>query len=189
MRTSNKILLGFALLIMLTATALALNVRYKVDHHLYHRKIDADVVTHNVATPIGHFTRIHVDGSASITVNRMPEDSIWLPPHSAGFTYSVVGDTLELTGNPQDVTIGMSHLNEVELKGSGNCDITGFNGETLAVYATDGFSVHLDTLDLGSLHLRGHGEISLSNSTCERLLLDSTVNFHAEGDRIGSFKK
>ena len=119
----------------------------------------------------------------------MPEDSIWLPPHGAGFTYRVIGDTLELTGNLQDITIGMSHLNEVQLKGNGNCDVTGFTGESLAVYATDGFSVHLDTLDMGSLNFRGHGDITLSNSRCGLLLLDSTTNFRAEQDRIGSFKK
>jgi hypothetical protein len=189
MRTSNKILLGFALLMLVTATSLALNLRYRIDHHLYTRKITGDEVSHDVAKPLGHITRIHVNGFAGITVNRTLEDSIWFPPHGTGFNYRVIGDTLELIGNPQDITIGMSHLNEVELKGSGNCDVTGFNGESLAVYATDGFSMHLDTLDEGSLSIRGHGEISLSNSKCGLLLLDSTTNFHAEQDLIGSLKK
>ena len=191
MKTSNKILLGFALVILGTVTALALDLRYKADHHLYTEKESSTFEGPRwVAKPIGHATRILVSGGeGTVTVSQSAGDSIWLFKTDSAFGYKVVGDTLEFAGNPRGISIAMRHLNEVLLKGSGDFNITGFKGDSLSIYAALGNTMQLDSLDLGCLRLRGQVEAYLTNSTCQRLWMDSAVNFHAEQDLIGSYKK
>jgi len=207
MRTSNIILLSVLLLACGTAAAIALTIRYKVEHHLYDEQTSPDSEALTV-TPLSPFSQIIVEEYDDVTIRKSNVNSIGWINHkrdtssfykNASSLYKLSGDSLVLGGangdRPGQITITAENLGSIHLRYAPNCRIVGFKQDSLAIYAAsreDEDGVQFDSTDVQRLRLdlTGKHTFSLSNSTVGGLWLDlkEDAELSLENARVGWIK-
>lgn len=203
MRTSNIILLSLFLLVFGTAAALAITLRYKIDHHLYDKLNDKEPDSMegvSINMPLSPFSEIVLDAYPGTIIRKGDANSIrWIrfkgvsaPP------YILSGDSLVLrpqTGDPYaaNVTITVQDLRSIRLRSVSNCKIVGFKQDSLTIYGESlGDDDSVQSMDLKRLQLTldGNKTLVLSNSAVGGLWLDlkNDAGLSLENARMGWIK-